>query len=327
MVLTVNQRGIQRHLTKHRKNKRLFINKRYQCEKHMTVCIAAISEEQTEYPKIVIAADREVTTDWISYTSGVGKIRVLTKYCWVMISTNNALIAQDIITQSINELNKILKNTPDEIITIEQIAKLISSECKYKMDLTRERVALSPHGLNYDSYIKRSKEFSREHIEIITNDLKDFETQNYNFTAEFLVVGIDLKPHVFVVVQNGEYASSDVEGFFITGGGRSTAFPEFTKYPFNPNASWLYTLHRVYTAKKAAERVGGVGPDTDLIVLHKLKDGDVSYWIADENTKKLLDSGIKEVRDKEIAIYNDLLKKFSDLLLSSEPDKLESIKK
>ena len=302
-----------------RKNKKRRIQKKVNREKLMTVCIAAIAEANTPYPKIVLAADREVSTDWISYTSGVGKIRALTNYCWVMISTDNALVGNDIITKSIDKLNINLKNNPEEKLTIEQIAELLSKECKQKLDTERERFVLSPHGLSYDSYIEKSRDLSREHIEILTDDLKEFEAYNYNFHVEFLVFGIDTKPHIYTVVQNGQYVSSDIEGFAIIGGGKSTAFPEFTKYIYTPDSNWRYVLHRVYTSKKVAERVGGVGPDTDLYVMHLTENGKVAYWPADNDTKKLLDSGIKEVMKNEVAIYTKLLERFDTLLISSEP--------
>ena len=301
-----------------RKNKRDRIIKDQSCERPMTVCIAAIAEANTKTPKIVIAADREVSIPaWISYTSGVGKIRALTQYCWVMMSTNNALVSEDIITKTTENINEVLKETPETKLSVKQIVEMLSKNCKDWLDTIRERNVLSPHGLTYDSYITRSREFSREHIEILSNDLNVFE-ENYEFSAQFLIVGIDTKPHIYTVNQNGMFASSDNEGFAITGAGISTAFPEFTKYPFNPESHWLYVLHRVYTSKKVAERVGGVGPDTDLLVMHMTDKGDVSYWPADNDTKKLLDSGMKKVQESENKVYTDLLHAFNDLLISSE---------
>jgi 20S proteasome alpha/beta subunit len=306
------------------KNKRHRIFKWRHKEKPMTVCVAAIAEANTDHPKIVIAADREVSIpSWISYTSGVGKIRALTQYCWVLTSTNNALISNDIIRKTIEEIESLLKNNPKKTLTVEQIVILLSNECIHVLENERERFVLSPHGLTYETYIEKSRDISREHIEILTDNLEDFEVSSFNFGVEFLVIGIDSKPHIFTVVQNGQYASSDFEGFAIIGGGKATAFPEFTKYPFNPTNHWLYVLHRVYTSKKVAERVGGVGPDTDLIVMHMTDDQKVSYWPADDDTKKLLDSGMKKVASSENAIYTDLLKAFNDLLISSETKKEE----
>lgn len=294
----------------------------------MTVCIAAIAESNTKYPKIVIAADREVSIpQWISYTSSVGKIRSLTNYCWVMTSTNNALVSQDIITKVIEKINENLKKSPNKKPSIEQIVELLSQECTYTLDIERERCVLAPHGLDYDSYIAKSKEISKEHIEILTDDLKNFVINDYNFFVEFLVFGIDTKPHIFTVAQNGQFVSSDFEGFAIVGGGKATAFPEFTKYQYRPEDDWLYVLHRVYTSKKVAERVGGVGPDTDLIVMHLVDGGEVSYWPADGDTKKLLDSGIIKVKEQEIAVYTELLQTFRTLLsseTSKEPDPKKS---
>jgi len=303
----------------YRNDKKRRIQKKAIKEKPMTVCIAAIAEANTKYPKIVLTADRLVST-WVNYTSGTGKIRPLTNYCWVLIATNNALVSEDIITKSIEKLAETSKET-NEKLSVEQIVEIISVECKRRLDAERERFVLSPHGLTYDSYITRSKELSREHIDIITNNLKDFETRDYDFEVELLVVGIDAKPHIFTIFQNGQFVSYDVEGFAMVGSGKATAFPEITKYLYHPNVNWLYALHRVYNSKRVAERVGGVGPETDLIVLHMVDNGDVTYWPADDDTKKLLDSGMEEVKKQEVTIYTKLLEKFNNLFLSSEPKK------
>jgi 20S proteasome alpha/beta subunit len=280
----------------------------------MTVCIAAIAEANTKYPKIIIAADRQVST-FINYTSGVGKIRPITKYCWVMAATNDALVSDDIIAKSVEKL-KSFPQPESEMITVEQIVKVIADECKNRLDVERERAILSPHGLDYDSYIKRSREMSREHIEILTNDLKFFEINDYKFKVDFLVVGIDSEPHIFTIHQNGTYDSSDAEGFEVIGSGKVTAFPEITKLLYHPQVNWLFALHRVYNSKKVAERVGGVGPETDLIVLHAVEGGKVGYWDANDGTKKLLDSSIEKASKEEIRIYSEVLSKFSDLLQS-----------
>jgi len=280
----------------------------------MTVCIAAIAEAQTEYPKIVFAADREVTS-WISYTSGVGKIRAINDFTYVMISTNNALLSNDIITKTIEYLSQ---DEDKENLKVENIAEIISYECKRRLEIAREESVLRPHGLTYDSFIARSQDLSSYHMEIISNSLKNFEEEDYSFKVDFLLVGIDSQPHIFVINQKGDYVSNNTEGFAVIGSGTTTAFPEMTKYPYSPNDDWLYVLHRVYNSKRIAERVGGVGYQTDLVVLHRSEEGNTNIWIADDDKKNLLDSAMEQVIIKEREIYSSLLKELNHLLISSE---------
>lgn len=279
----------------------------------MTVCIAAIAEARTEYPKIIFAADREVTS-WISYTSGVSKIRRLTQSTCVMTATNNALISNDLVTKAKKQIEDQLREEPEAAVTVEDVVEAIAYQCKSRLYLAREKFVLYPYGLSYDSFTTKANDLPEEYVERIMNDLKEFGDK---FQAEFLVVGIDFEPHIFVIDQSGEYISCDVEGFAVIGSGKYTAFPEITKYPYSPDLDWLSALHRVYNSKKGAERVGGVGTATDLVVLHKTKDEQVSIWDADDNTIHLLESGRQKVLEQEAAIYWDLLRKFHDILSSS----------
>lgn len=279
----------------------------------MTVCIAAIAEADTEYPKVIFAADREVTS-WISYTSGVSKIRHLTNSTYVMTATNNASISNDLVTKAKKRIEYKLQEEPEAAVTVEDVVEAIAYQCKYRLYLAREKFVLLPYGLTYDSFTTKANDLPEEYVERITNDLKEFED---NFQAEFLVVGIDSEPHIFVIDQSGEYISCDVEGFAVIGGGKYTAFPEITKYPHNPTLNWLYVLHRVYNSKKGAERVSGVGMATDLVVLHKTNDEQVSIWVADDDTMQLLESGRQKVLEQENMIYSNLLEEFRNLLTSS----------
>ena len=287
----------------YRKNKKHRIQKRVTKEKLMTVCIAAIADASTPSPKIVFAADRLVSS-WVNFESGVPKIRQLTNYAFVLIATNDAPIANGIILKAEEQI----KSLCDERLTIEQIVKMISKECKNRLSDERERYVLSPFGLTYDGYITKSNDTSKELINDIAANLRDFEDSDYEFEAEFMIIGIEDRPLIYIVNQKGDYTPSDYAGFATIGSGKYMAFPEITKFTYHPDVDMGQALVRVYNSKKIAERVGGVGKETDLGVLHITQDKNVALWLADDVVKKLLDKGINDVKDQEIKIYSDVIK-------------------
>ena len=290
------------------KNKRCRVYKRQHSEKLMTVCIAAIADANTESPKIVFAADRLVSS-WVNFESGVPKIRGLTNYAFVFIATNNAPIANGIILR----VEEQIKSFSGKKLTVEQIVQLISKECKNKLDGERERYVLSPFGLTYDEFIKKSKDMLKELANVIMVNLCNFEDNDYEFEAEFMLIGIEEKPSIYIINQKGEFTPSDYAGFATIGSGKYMAFPEITKFTYHPNVDMGQALVRVYNSKKIAERVGGVGKETDLGVLHLTKDKTVALWIAEVDVKNLLDKGIDDVKTQEMKIYTEVIKKLYDM--------------
>jgi hypothetical protein len=284
----------------------------------MTVCIAAIAEANTPYPKIVFVSDRLIST-WINYESGVPKIKLLTNYAAIMIASNDTLTSADIVAKvekSIAELSISGKK-----ITVEEIVGLFSEKCKERLQLEREKQILSKFGLKYETFINKSKDLSKELIDEIVSEFRRFK---YDFEADFIVLGIDSKPHIFTITAEGDYKPSDFVGYAIIGSGKVLAFPEITKYAYHPDSSMTEALVRVYNSKKVAERVGDVGRETDLAVLHVVKGGNVGIWVADGKVKDILDKGIESMKKLEIETYTKVMQ---DLLsiFSGATDKKEDV--
>jgi hypothetical protein len=284
----------------------------------MTVCIAVIAEANTPSPKIVFVSDRLIST-WINYESGVPKIKLLTDYAAVMIASNDTLISADIVAKvekSIAELS--VSGTK---ISIEKIVELFSEKCRERLQLERENQILSKYGLTYETFIKKSKELPKELIDQIVNDFRIFKD---DFEADFIVLGIDSKPHIFTITARGDYKPSDFVGYAIIGSGKVLAFPEITKYAYHPNSYMTEAIVRVYNAKKIAERVGDVGRETDLAVMHVVKGGTVGIWVADKKVTDILDAGIEAMKKLEIDTYTKVMQ---DLLsiFSGTTDKKEDV--
>jgi hypothetical protein len=236
-----------------------------------------------------------------------------------MIASNDTLISADIVAKvekSIAELS--VSGTK---ISIEKIVELFSEKCRERLQLERENQILSKYGLTYETFIKKSKELPKELIDQIVNDFRIFKD---DFEADFIVLGIDSKPHIFTITARGDYKPSDFVGYAIIGSGKVLAFPEITKYAYHPNSYMTEAIVRVYNAKKIAERVGDVGRETDLAVMHVVKGGTVGIWVADKKVTDILDAGIEAMKKLEIDTYTKVMQ---DLLsiFSGTTDKKEDV--
>jgi hypothetical protein len=152
---------------------------------------------------------------------------------------------------------------------------------------------------------------------------------------EFLVAGIELPnaAYIYTVNQNGDVRPQhDSNGFATVGAGGSMAFLELTKYTYAREVPMVEALPRVYFAKKASERVQGVGRWTDLWLLYFAQDLTTKEYVpvvqsftTDEYFQKFeaILVRIKEFETKELAniyqeIWNTLKQKAEAENLSKE---------
>lgn len=279
----------------------------------MTVCIAGISAPNPDLPMIVVVSDRLVSSR-VSFESGASKIRVLARNVLVMMSSNDALASADIV----KNVSMLIFDAAEkgEQLTVEQVVILLSNECKKRLKLEKERGILNEnYDLTFDELKIKSKDLHDKIIQDIIFETKNFE---YPFEAEFLVAGIDTNPksssipippyspHIYIVDQRGNYQSHDLLGFATIGEGGYLAFPEMTKFRYNAGVVLGEAIVRVYNSKKLAQRVGSVGDETDLWVLHVTPEDEVRLWIADEQIKKTLDDGIELLKNQELETYKSI---------------------
>jgi hypothetical protein len=290
-----------------KKDKRCRISKWWRKEKPMTVCIAAISENLTGSPKIVFASDRLVSGG-VCFEAGVSKIQPLSVYAWIMSSSNDALASDGIILK-IQEMISAGEKA-GKTFSIEQIANAFSLECKNRLKSEREKQIFSQYGLTEDEFKNKSSELSELVVKDILDKLHEFK---YDFEVEFLLIGFDSQPylpHINTINEFGDIQISDHMGFATIGSGKYLAFPEMTKYAYHPNTPLSESVMRVYWSKKVAERVGGVGKETDLLVLHVDPKTGIRFWASESAHKKILDDAFALIRSNEVEIS---LKTISEL--------------
>jgi hypothetical protein len=289
----------------------------------MTVCIAALAEANTQTPKIVFAADRLVSAG-VNFENALPKIKALTPYAWVLISSNDALASDLIVVKAQETIAKEIG--AGKTLSVSQIVDILSNECKIKMKSEKEKQVLTDRfDLTFSEFKKISKDLHEKLIHDIIVELDNFE---YGLISQFLVVGIDSAAHIYVVHQDGNIQLCDITGFATVGDGGYLAYPEITKFTYNPNVQLGEALVRVYNAKKVAERVGGVGKQTDIAVLHVYINPDnkermVLIWEAPPELRALLDKEMEEIRNQEKMAYIGVIGKVFEMFRAKTEQKPE----
>ncbi|HJW19137.1 MAG TPA: hypothetical protein VJ571_01090 [Candidatus Nitrosotalea sp.] len=250
----------------------------------MTVCIAAICDLGTDptsgitSPKLLLCADRLVSTIVQFEALGTSKIRVIGKY-FLMATTNDSNAVQ-IITNNVIHRVRELKN-----ISIKQTADVISEECikfkkstiekdiLFKYELITDKLKINP-----DTLAKEAK--------------SELDSYIYELQIELIIAGIekDAKhPEIYTINQNGNIRQHDSIGFVTIGSGESLALSELTRHRYSPYTDLSRATMLVYFAKKAAERAIGVGDNTDLVVVHLVKkDESMSTDLAILSKEKII---------------------------------------
>ena len=95
----------------------------------MTICIA-ITADIKGSPKIVFAADRMVSTDWVTYDSGLSKAQFVTEYAVIMTASDDILTSTEIMEKTINVITAL--NLPEKK-KVEEIADILSKICQERL--------------------------------------------------------------------------------------------------------------------------------------------------------------------------------------------------
>lgn len=222
--------------------------------KTMTICIAAICDEGTD-SKILLCADRLISAG-IQFESGSSKIVKITDYCYTLHASDDSLFSERVLEKVKERISQI--DTPP---TIKQIVDMFCEECITLKRSKQEKDVIS----KYNFVVQNTKADPNHILENIIDDIDNYQYPSF----EFIIAGLDspTEPHIYKVIQEGEWACWDSLGFVTTGTGQNLAFPEMTKWYYSKAQSMTFAIPRIYFAKKAAERVQGVGRSTDLSFL------------------------------------------------------------
>gem|GEM_PF-678438 len=259
----------------------------------MTVCIAAIAKglwkDNKEYPVIIGAADRMVSTEDIEYERPLSKIIRVTPFIVSLTSGNDAIQAE-VVSRTEAHFDRELANNP-RFFSVYEVADLYSRNLIDHKKETIERTILNPRALTWDSY---NSMLSNKNPEWFKEDMKNVFGNDNLPSTETIIAGVDeTGAHLFVIDQDGYISRQDRIGFAAIGIGKWHAESQFMFERHTPLKSDEDTIFLSYLAKRRAEVAPGVGNDTDLVYI-SLKGGYVELIEEQNALKKLYNSIIKK---------------------------------
>jgi len=226
----------------------------------VTICIASISQfghEGNFYPMIVGATDRMLTASDIQFEPSQTKVVLLNSRIVVLIA-GDASFQSSVCMDAYNELQ-------DETeVTVKRAATVYSEAFgRYRREQA-ELKYLSPLGLNLESFVQTTKNFSQETIDNLI-----YKLEHNRVGAEAIIAGIDpdKTAHIYTVKDPGKIDCQNAVGFAAIGAGEWHAQSLFMFNKYSRLRSFSEALFLTYAAKKRAEVAPGVGDETDMFIL------------------------------------------------------------
>lgn len=256
----------------------------------MTVGIAAICEADEE-PKVVIAADRLVTTGLgtrIEYEHTNSKMEEIvdTDSVRAMGVGAGALSLTD---ELFYKLRGELDETHDKVVRDVVEKAIDASDTLLRESI--ERQILSPQGFDsYEEFNRSQKTLDKGVINGIQSDI--IERKNDVFRGmNVLIAGVDSEGAHLYGVRENDMARYDSIGYHVVGSGSDPATSSFIRNQYDDTCSLEDAVMSVVEAKIRAEEAQGVGRQVDIAI------------IDDDEVRRLPDDEIRELREvqKEVS--------------------------
>lgn len=233
----------------------------------MTLCIAAASLEKGE-PRIVVAFDFRVETDWIGADAAFKMSRFTDK--WAVLFAGKVANAREVINAyatSLSGTELTDANIYDELRHPAQSHKLMLCEHHVQMKL----------GMSYAEFVEGGKECLSESMFQET----ETEIKNLNMGCDLIACGFmpsdERTDHlntsrIFTIEECGEVSQHD--NFATVGSGGVIAESVFFQRTLTRFAPLERTMYVVYEAMKLATKAPGVGGTVNMAVLEPSATGE-----------------------------------------------------
>lgn len=238
----------------------------------MTVGIAAISEADNESPKVVISADRMLTT---RQQSAIEHEHPGTKLAPIAENLPNAEVLS-VFAGSVSLAEALKDNIQRQLCAVEEqndpmlidvrtVAKIAASEYRHLVQEKIENIVLSTYGLELEDLSKQHqfKDSFFNDVWAQANQLDKQIQQN----LVLLIGGVDQKgAHIFEIGNNDVTGHNDI-GHATIGSGTQPAESEFIKSGYGKEEDFQNALATVTAANSQAKKARGVGNEMDIGVV------------------------------------------------------------
>jgi hypothetical protein len=231
-------------------------------KRFITVCIAAVCNIGHDGPVCVIAAaDRMITIGDIEYEPAQTKT-VFFASGTVGLFAGDMQLHAAVVPKVHERIKEALAEDPHNI-DVCQIADFYAEEFAYYRRSLAEREVLVPRGLNFDRFLARQATMSHYQVEQL-----DSRLASYHIGSTAIIAGIDpTGAHIFKIVDPGVSMCFDTPFFACAGSGEALATTQFMVGKFDKTWSFAKALWLTFSAKAKAEMSGGVGSQTDVVVI------------------------------------------------------------
>ena len=238
----------------------------------MTVCIAAMCGAAEDDARVVVAADRMVTTgDFMEFEHPGSKIVKLSKHALLMVAgaTNDGM---RLARQASAEMG----GTTGEIAEVaEEIGRRYAEARK-----RRAEQILGLRGLDFESYYAMHANLNGPVVKFL-----DERLASYNLGVTLLLAGVDdagAHVHTNQNPGNGNQCHDSI-GWHAIGSGSIHVIPSMAGFEHSPRAGYRETLFRVYASKRRAEVAPGVGRESEVAVISQ----EGVKWLSSDELEQL----------------------------------------
>ena len=225
----------------------------------MTVGIAAVCENGQA---VVTAADRLVGTSIVG-------IEIDGVHQKLMKLTPHVLLASTGTIQDCEYVREKLRHSASLLggMSGMRVAEKLRRSCEKIRARQIEQKIVRP--LLDMSYAEFSKICATNNSTPFTLNVWE-QVRAYRFELELLIAGVEeSSAFVFRILSDAVHSFAGAAGFTSIGSGGVMASVELARCQQNPSLSLVQTLFNVYSAKRAAEAVSGVGSATDMALIRR----------------------------------------------------------
>jgi hypothetical protein len=264
----------------------------------MTVGIGAICEANNNHPKVVVAADRLVT-------SGIAARREYEHTSSKMLDIfgadgNKSCVAVGVGAGTVSYADEVFYRVEQQITqetpnTTREIAEYASKGLQELVQEKINRRVLSPHGLDLQGFSQMQDQMNPQVVQGIYQDMNSMRDEILR-EVTILLAGVDDRGAHLFNVGNNDYSSKDSIGYLAVGSGAEPARASFIRNRYDDDCDVDDALLAVAEAKAQAEEAQGVGEDMDIAVL-SAEEGRTNLGEDVDEVRSLYEDIVEAERD------------------------------
>ena len=286
----------------------------------MTVCIAAVCEQVNV---VVGISDRMITFGEIAFEPSQTKFQALTHSATdqiVVMFAGASPLHSDIWYLVQDEIYRGSK--PVGECTVKGVAEMYSRHYIATRAKHAERAVLAPLGLTLHTFLANQSAMKSKLVTKLADELRLFGQGDESFDVSAIVCGLDRSigdpaGHIYVV-NNGKVECADDIGFAAIGNGDWHANSQLMLGGHNREASLAQTMFLIYSAKKLAEVVEGIGIETDMFTV---RSDMVHIYHGDDFRIERLDEIYQKTEEKKRELTRVAVDETAQIVVSAMPSK------